>query len=100
MLNRTRRFLSDSDLKVLDAEDKLSLQVHPPRKIAAKLDGEPKTECWYVADAEPNAEIFVGFRSQSARRRGQTVAASSSAAKDRCKIRRRTKNRMLVRCRC
>ncbi len=49
-------------IKLLDAREKLSLQVHPPEKIAGKLGGEPKTECWYVAVAEPGAEIFVGFR--------------------------------------
>ena len=49
-------------IKLLDAEEKLSLQVHPPKSIAAKLGGEPKTECWYVAAADPGAELFVGFR--------------------------------------
>ena len=33
-------------IKILDAREKLSLQVHPPEKIAAKFGGEPKTECW------------------------------------------------------
>src|SRR5262245_58017573 len=47
-------------IKVLDAQEKLSLQVHPPEKIAPTLGGEPKTECWYVAAAEPNSELFVG----------------------------------------
>jgi mannose-6-phosphate isomerase len=49
-------------IKLLDAHEKLSLQVHPPEKIAATLGGEPKTEFWYVAAAEPGAELFVGFR--------------------------------------
>src|ERR1700751_1919334 len=31
-------------VKILDAQEKLSLQVHPPAKIAASLHGEPKTE--------------------------------------------------------
>src|SRR5262249_23546939 len=31
-------------IKLLDAQDKLSLQVHPPKRIARKLGGEPKTE--------------------------------------------------------
>src|SRR5436309_11975342 len=34
-------------IKLLDAQEKLSLQVHPSQNIAAKLGGEPKTECWY-----------------------------------------------------
>ncbi len=49
-------------IKLLDAQKKLSLQVHPPAEIAKSLEGEPKTEFWYVADAEPGAEIFVGLR--------------------------------------
>ena len=49
-------------LKLLDAQQKLSLQVHPPEKIAAKLGGEPKTEFWYVAAAAPGAELFVGLQ--------------------------------------
>jgi mannose-6-phosphate isomerase len=49
-------------IKLLDARKKLSLQVHPSEKIAAKLGGEPKTEFWYVAAASPGAELFVGFR--------------------------------------
>ena len=48
-------------IKLLDAKEKLSLQVHPPERVAAKLGGEPKTEFWYVAHADPGAEVFVGF---------------------------------------
>ena len=33
-------------VKLLDAHEKLSLQVHPPEKVASKLGGEPKTEFW------------------------------------------------------
>jgi len=49
-------------LKLLDASDKLSLQVHPPEKIAKALGGEPKTEFWYIAAADEGAEIYLGFR--------------------------------------
>lgn len=49
-------------IKLLDAEDKLSLQVHPPVEKAAALGGEPKTEMWYIAHAEPGAELFVGLK--------------------------------------
>jgi mannose-6-phosphate isomerase len=54
-------------VKLLHAQEKLSLQVHPPEKVAKELGGEPKTEFWYVAAAEPNAEIFVGLRHVMAR---------------------------------
>src|SRR5439155_20500634 len=42
-------------VKILDAEEKLSLQVHPPPDKAAELGGEPKTEMWYITDAAAGA---------------------------------------------
>lgn len=49
-------------IKILDAREKLSLQVHPPARVAHTLGGEPKTEMWYIADAAPGAELYVGLR--------------------------------------
>lgn len=49
-------------IKILDAEDKLSLQVHPPLAAAAGLGGEPKTEMWFIASARPDAGLYVGLR--------------------------------------
>src|SRR5229473_2308364 len=49
-------------IKLLDAQEKLSLQVHPPEEIADILGGEPKTEFWYVAAADPVAELFLSLR--------------------------------------
>jgi mannose-6-phosphate isomerase len=48
--------------KILDAREKLSLQVHPPASKATELKGEPKTEMWFIADAAPNAELYVGLK--------------------------------------
>jgi len=48
--------------KILDAREKLSLQVHPPAAKAAGLGGEPKTEMWFIADAAPDAELFAGLK--------------------------------------
>jgi mannose-6-phosphate isomerase len=48
--------------KILDAQGKLSLQVHPPASEAARLGGEPKTEMWYVAHAAPGAELYAGLK--------------------------------------
>jgi len=48
--------------KLLDAREDLSLQVHPPASLAAALGGEPKTEMWYVAAADPGACFHVGLR--------------------------------------
>jgi mannose-6-phosphate isomerase len=52
-------------IKLLDAEKKLSLQVHPPAPVAARLGGEAKTEFWYVAKADPGALLYVGLREAS-----------------------------------
>jgi mannose-6-phosphate isomerase len=49
-------------VKIIDAREKLSLQVHPPARQAAQLGGEPKTEMWYVAQAGPAAELFAGLK--------------------------------------
>jgi mannose-6-phosphate isomerase len=49
-------------VKILDAQETLSVQVHPPAHKAPELGGEPKTEMWYIADAAPNAELFAGLK--------------------------------------
>jgi mannose-6-phosphate isomerase len=54
-------------IKLLDAQEKLSLQVHPTAEAAKVLGGEPKTEFWYVAAADPNAELYVGLRASLTR---------------------------------
>jgi mannose-6-phosphate isomerase len=72
MENHARELLGDAKpaskgrfpllIKILDARDKLSLQVHPPATKAAELKGEPKSEMWIIADAVPGAELFVGLK--------------------------------------
>ena len=49
-------------IKLLDAEEKLSLQVHPPAKKAKQMGGEPKTEMWFFLETKTGAEIYVGFK--------------------------------------
>jgi mannose-6-phosphate isomerase len=53
--------------KLLDAQENLSLQVHPPEKIAKNLGGESKSELWYVADAAPKSRIYAGVKKGTAR---------------------------------
>ena len=48
-------------IKIIDAQEKLSLQVHPAEDAATRLGGEPKSEFWYVAGAD-ETELFLGFR--------------------------------------
>jgi mannose-6-phosphate isomerase len=49
-------------VKWLDCRERLSLQVHPPVGVAARFGGEPKTENWYVARAEPGAAVLAGLK--------------------------------------
>ena len=67
-------------IKLLDAHDQLSLQVHPPEKIAAKLGGEPKTEFWYVASAIPGAKLHVGLRKAVKRAEFEQAVSAGTVA--------------------
>ena len=49
-------------IKLLDARDRLSVQVHPPESKASELNGEPKTECWYFLHAAPGAMVYAGLK--------------------------------------
>jgi len=50
-------------IKILDAEDVLSVQVHPDPNTCRRMGkGEPKTECWYIIAAEPGAVIYKGLK--------------------------------------
>ncbi len=60
-------------IKLLDARERLSVQVHPPVERAADLNGEPKTECWYFLHAAEGASIYAGLK------RGVTREAFESA---------------------
>lgn len=50
--------------KFIDANGRLSIQVHPDdaqaRSMSAGMFG--KTECWYIVDAKPGAELICGFK--------------------------------------
>ena len=49
-------------IKFIDANDALSIQVHPDDKLAKKRHNSfGKTEMWYVLDAEKDANLIVGF---------------------------------------
>ncbi len=69
-------------IKLLDAREALSVQVHPPAAVAAAHAGEPKTEAWFIAAADPDAHLLVGLRPgvtralvEAALRDGDDVAA-------------------------
>ncbi len=50
-------------IKFLDAQDILSVQVHPDPETCLRMGrGEPKTECWYIISTEPGAVIYKGLK--------------------------------------
>jgi mannose-6-phosphate isomerase len=61
--------------------------VHPPEKVARKLGGEPKTEFWYVAAADPSAELYLGFRESITRDQFEKAIFDGMAADHVHKIR-------------
>ena len=49
-------------IKLIDAKDDLSVQVHPDNEYAMRVEGEyGKTECWFILDCEEGAELIYGF---------------------------------------
>jgi len=54
-------------VKLLDARERLSVQVHPPLYLAKSLGGEPKTEVWFFLDALPGARVYAGLKKGVAR---------------------------------
>jgi mannose-6-phosphate isomerase len=64
-------------IKMLDARERLSLQVHPPANIAPKLKGEPKTEMWYILEADPGAHLIAGLKRGVTREQFETALKSS-----------------------
>ena len=64
-------------IKLLDAEDVLSVQVHPDAEACRNMGrGEPKTECWYIVAAQPDAVIYKGLKP------GTTRQAFAQAVRD------------------
>ncbi len=54
--------------KLIDANDDLSIQVHPNDEVAAERHNSfGKTEMWYVIDADPGAQLIIGFKNDSSR---------------------------------
>src|SRR3954470_20152606 len=67
-------------IKILDAQEKLSIQVHPPAAVAKELGGEAKTELWYIADATPEADLYVGLKKGVTRQDFEGAITSGTVA--------------------
>ena len=53
-------------IKIIDAKNDLSIQVHPDDAYAGEHENGSlgKTECWYVLDCEPGTEIVIGHNAK------------------------------------
>lgn len=83
-------------VKLLDARDLLSIQVHPDDRLAKamKLSDPGKTEAFYVLDVGPKVHMVVGLKSKNDVPRLRELAASGEIA-DRVKYRRPRRGEML-----
>lgn len=54
-------------IKIIDAKDSLSIQVHPDDKYAAAHENGSlgKTECWYIIDCPKDAQLVVGHNART-----------------------------------
>ena len=64
-------------VKILDADQDLSVQVHPDDSYAREVEGEAygKTECWYIIDCDPGSELIFGHHAQSKESFKEMIAA-------------------------
>ena len=54
--------------KLIDANENLSIQVHPGDEVAAERHNSyGKTEMWYVVDADKGSELIIGFNEDCSR---------------------------------
>lgn len=67
-------------VKLIDAREDLSIQVHPDDAYAARQEkdseGRPalgKTECWYILEHEPGASIIVGHNARDKKELGEMI---------------------------
>ncbi|HRS11523.1 MAG TPA: class I mannose-6-phosphate isomerase [Sedimentisphaerales bacterium] len=68
-------------VKLLDAQDVLSVQVHPDAETCRRMGrGEPKTECWYIIDAQPGAVIYKGLKKRVTPEQFARAIADGTAA--------------------
>lgn len=53
-------------IKIIDATDDLSIQVHPDDTYAKKYENSlGKTECWHILDVDPDTHIIIGHKAKS-----------------------------------
>lgn len=62
-------------IKLLDAAERLGIQVHPTPAFSRSHFGTDygKTECWHILGAEPGAAVYIGFREGISREKWQSL---------------------------
>ncbi|MCG8702293.1 MAG: class I mannose-6-phosphate isomerase [Bacteroidales bacterium] len=74
-------------IKLLDAQDCLSVQVHPDEAACERMGkGDPKTECWYIIEAEPGAFIYKGLQPGVTREQFSAAIETGQAESLLCKV--------------
>lgn len=74
-------------VKLIDAADWLSIQVHPSDDLAAELYGSRqlgKTEAWLVLDADPDARLVIGPRSDLGERELRDAVGAGRLGREHC----------------
>lgn len=66
--------------KLLDAQDRLSVQVHPPPEAAARFGGEPKTEMWYFMSTLLDSVLYAGLKREVDRAKFEQALHAGSVA--------------------
>lgn len=74
-------------IKLLDAQDVLSVQVHPDAETCRRMGrGDPKTECWHILAAGPDAVIYKGLRPGATRRQLEQAIGQGTVAELLCRV--------------
>ncbi|MCL2369724.1 MAG: ROK family protein [Firmicutes bacterium] len=69
-------------VKLIDAADNLSVQVHPDDTYAANVGSLGKREMWYIIDAEPGAGIYCGFKRDMTKSKLRTALTNGTILDD------------------
>jgi mannose-6-phosphate isomerase len=67
-------------VKILDASEVVSLQVHPPVDRKVESPDEPKTELWYFVAAEEGAGVYAGLKNGTKKRDFELALTSGRIA--------------------
>jgi mannose-6-phosphate isomerase len=66
--------------KLLDCQDRLSVQVHPAGAVADRFGGEPKTEMWFIMHAALNSDLYAGLNAGVTRAQFDAALQSGKVA--------------------